>query len=60
MSTSSKSHQIHITVIPLQMPYPTKTLISHSNVCAIYFEPVWELNNYLSKLNCVSVLKKCV
>ena len=27
-------------------------------VCTIYLEPVWELNNYLSKLNCVSILKR--
>ena len=30
-----------------------------SIVCTIYLEPLWELNNYLSKLNCASVLKKC-
>ena len=29
-------------------------------VCTIYLEPVRELNNYLSNLNCVSILKKCV
>ena len=28
-----------------------------SSTCVLFFRPVWELTNYLGKLNCVSVLK---
>ena len=31
-----------------------------STKCMIYLEAVWELTDYLSKLNCVSVLKNCM
>ena len=45
---------------PLSWDFIMETVILHSIVCTIYLELVSELNNYLSKFNCVSILKKCV